>query len=205
MQSVTRWSYRWVNKPLGTVGIYIAPGIKETPSTWQKHPQREMLIALRHCHGQHLTSRTRSDKDDLCPCPDPCVCVPRTHVCLFLEEGCLCQYLHADLAPYCWICCPAEEREAGSPKSPFTTVDSSALPMPSSSRSWVLTFMFFNGSPSLQAWEDKTKLAWGLCHPQHQCKPEDHVCGSSSTQNYVVRCRDSGRCEDRQHLKALRC
>lgn len=98
-----------------------------------------------------------------------------------------------------------QKREAGSPKSPFITVDSSALPMPSSSGSWVLTFMFFNGSPSLQAWEDKTKLAWGLCHPQHQCKPEGHVCGSASTQNYFVRCRDNGRCEDRQHLKARRC
>lgn len=58
------------NKPLGTVGIYIAPENEETPSAWQRYPQRP-------------------DKDDLCLCPGSCICVPRTHVCLFLEEGCL--------------------------------------------------------------------------------------------------------------------
>lgn len=54
-----------------------------------------MLTALGHHHGQHLTSRTRTDKDDLCPSPGPCICVPRTHVCLFLEEGCLSLSVHA--------------------------------------------------------------------------------------------------------------
>lgn len=78
------------NKPLGTVGIYVAPGSKRKyPCLAKTSTKTAMLTSPQHCRGQHLTSRPRTDKDNLCPSQGPCISVPRTHMCLLLEEGCL--------------------------------------------------------------------------------------------------------------------
>ncbi|XP_052045969.1 anthrax toxin receptor-like isoform X4 [Apodemus sylvaticus] len=54
------------NEPLSTVGIYVAPGNKRKHLCLEKIPTKiALLTSPQHCHGQHLTSRTRTDKNNL--------------------------------------------------------------------------------------------------------------------------------------------